>query len=156
MPAGAKDEWLCIDVPRGLRTGLDKLMPVRRKERPRRHGETPDGQIDGATSREATAAVAGGGTVASVEDDKLREARLPALRCACRSYGGALLQSVHVRWQSLQLLCLYKHHASISGSPKDVLLSPRPYKCRVQLSLFWLASTLLRLFVSLERRLCKF
>lgn len=52
-------------------------MPVPRKKRTRPHGETPGGDVDGAVYvGNVTAAVAGGGSAAPVEDDKLREARL--------------------------------------------------------------------------------
>lgn len=48
LPAGAGDDWLCLDVPRGLRLGLDKL-PIPYRERPRvekpRIPENVEGEI---------------------------------------------------------------------------------------------------------------
>lgn len=88
VPAGAYHEWLCIDVKRGLRMGLDKLMPApRRKHPPRTSARAPQEATvngpDGGNSGEAAAAAvaaaaafAGGGGLSSsvaTEDDKITQ-----------------------------------------------------------------------------------
>lgn len=72
MPAGADDEWLCIDVQRGLRMGLDRLTPVARNKRLRQHAETlADASHEDAASEGGVAGVAG--DPFARDEDKLSE-----------------------------------------------------------------------------------
>lgn len=97
LPAGGDDDWLCVDVPRGLRMGLDTLPSPGRKT-PLNGGETrqgvgdgdavsnPTGENDAATSAVAAASTGldegkeGEGGVregkGGASDDKMREVSL--------------------------------------------------------------------------------
>lgn len=72
VPAGADDEWLCIDVQRGLRMGLDRLTPLASKKRLEKPSETmaEEGHQDFASER-GVAGVAGDNVAA--QEDKLSE-----------------------------------------------------------------------------------
>ncbi|CAM9440644.1 unnamed protein product [Scytosiphon promiscuus] len=86
VPAGADDEWLCIDVQRGLRMGLDRLTP--------RAGKKPllqSAEISAYEGHQAIASERGvprvsGDALAAEEEDKLSEV-------------GGLLQSMRVKKQ---------------------------------------------------------
>ncbi|CBN74821.1 multidrug resistance pump, putative [Ectocarpus siliculosus] len=87
VPAGADDEWLCIDVQRGLRMGLDKLMPTPRKTHPNIHADSPPGETNDGSARDVAMVSSGGGArTGGAEDDTLRKV-------------GGLLQSMRVRKQ---------------------------------------------------------
>lgn len=79
VPAGADDEWLCIDVQRGLRMGLDKLMPTPRKTRPSINGDSSPGKSDDGRDDGSARGVAmvgsGGARTGGAEDDTLRKVR---------------------------------------------------------------------------------
>ena len=63
VPAGADDEWLCIDVQRGLRMGLDKLVPLPRKRRK----TNPRKAAGGGSQRGGD----GAGKIAADDDDSV-------------------------------------------------------------------------------------
>ncbi|CAM9144570.1 unnamed protein product [Ectocarpus sp. 12 AP-2014] len=87
VPAGADDEWLCIDVQRGLRMGLDKLKPTPRKAHPNVNADSPPGECDEGSARDVAVVGSGGGARSGgAEDDTLRKV-------------GGLLQSMRVRKQ---------------------------------------------------------
>ncbi|CAM9646976.1 unnamed protein product [Ectocarpus sp. 13 AM-2016] len=87
VPAGADDEWLCIDVQRGLRMGLDKLKPTPRKTHPNVDADSPPGESDEGRVRDVAVVGSGGGARSGgAEDDTLRKV-------------GGLLQSMRVRKQ---------------------------------------------------------
>eukprot|EP00903_Cladosiphon_okamuranus_P011557 g10877.t2 len=104
IPAGADDEWLCIDLQRGLRMGMDKLKPAPGKKlsaaSTKGAGPVPGNGVDGANSNQrevavgataATAVAADGGdspppSSAATEDEKLKQV-------------GGLLQSMRVKKQ---------------------------------------------------------
>lgn len=92
LPAGAEDDWLCIDVPRGLRLGLDRLPPplpppgLQRRHAPAESG-APKNEADVAAPNDEADVAAGGPEVFSIEregrkfgvsderpDSKIREA----------------------------------------------------------------------------------
>lgn len=87
IPAGADDEWLCIDVQGGLRLGLDRLMPAsRRKGSPRTGaggaaaGDAVGGGSSGRVAFGVAAAAAVGGdddpsSPGATEDEKLKQVR---------------------------------------------------------------------------------
>lgn len=76
VPAGADHEWLCIDVQRGLRMGLDKLMPTPRKTRANKNADIPPGESNDGGARDVAMVRPGGGARAGgAEDDTLRKVR---------------------------------------------------------------------------------
>ncbi|CAM9659818.1 unnamed protein product, partial [Laminaria digitata] len=105
LPAGGDDDWLCVDVPRGLRMGLDTL-PIPCRKTPLNGGEDPQsvGGGDAASNPardndSATAALAA--AAAGLDEGKegeggVREGKGGASDDKMREVGG-LLQSMRVK-----------------------------------------------------------
>eukprot|EP00904_Undaria_pinnatifida_P003989 jgi/Undpi1/13591/HiC_scaffold_84.g14097.m1 len=77
LPAGGEDDWLCIDVPRGLEMGLDTL-PVPRRKTPPNGAQTPQGVGDGHVSSSsagdnAPSTAVAAEVVADLEDGEVGE-----------------------------------------------------------------------------------